>query len=621
MTRAERGAKRVARTAKLWLRLGAIGSPLLALPVFGTGPAAAQIPPGAAVQAPDGRQAAPIPTRPQVEQPVPPEQRRTRARIDVGAALAAPPCPLEGSTVRMTLKDVRFEPARGGDLAPELARLLAPVAARTELGERPIASVCDIRDRANQALFAAGYVASVQIPQQDVTDGTLRLQVVAARIVEVRVQGVEGELSGSLAARVRALQGIDPLNQREAERLLLLAGDVPGLQLRLTLQPAGREPGDVIAVLDVEQQRGLVIGSFQNSGSRALGPAIFSLRGELYGLTGLNDQTYLGVSNTSTWNEVHVVQAGHSIGLGTEGVRLGVRGSYARSNPTIPDLDLGSRSLIAGLDLSAPLVRTLRRTGRTVDDINLFTGAGFELLNQRTVVRGAGGNTPFTRDRLRILYARGGGRYISRNAYGVAVSDVDAVVEMRRGLDVFDATQLRTSEDGFQPSRFAGDPRALEVRGTVNQTLRPFSGLPRLAFDLSAFGQWANNPLLNLEEFTIGNLTYGRGYDPGANAGDRAVAIRLQPRATLVAGPDGALDVFGFYEGVRFWNLDPGTTEIDRRLQSAGGGLRFSMPSRLAVELTYARPLDPVLRSDARRPSDRLLVSLTSQFAPWRFGR
>lgn len=583
--------------------------------------ASAQIGPNPAPQVPV-QQSRVVPTREQIEDIRPatdPEVRRPV--LNVQKLPDAGPCPLDGSTVTVDLSRVSFVSPQGGALPAALADVLAPLT-QTPAGTRPIRAVCEIRDDANRALYAAGYVAAVQIPAQEVADGTLKLTVVAARIVETRIIGYDGPLPAGIAARVEAIRNIDPLNRGEVERLLLLANDVPGLTLTLTLQPAGRDPGDVIAIINVQQRKALVLANYQNSGSRQLGRSLFSVRGEFYDLTGLADATFLGVSQSSSWDEVHVIQGGHSMGLGAGGARIGVRASQAWSNPEIPGLDLRSQSLIAGIDLSAPLYRGFQRTGRSVDDTNIYAGIGAELINQRSIIRSGSADLPYSRDRLRVAYARIGARVISRDAFGLTRADTDLLVEARKGMSILNATRRGIDGSGFQPSRLDGDPEAFVLRGTANQTLRPFARFDRLTFDLAAFGQWANRPLLNLEEFSVGSLTYGRGYDPGANAADRVVALRLSPRLRLTApSSDVQVDATVFYDAVRLWNLDRGTSENDRLLQSLGGGLRLTMADRLALEVTYARPLDRALTIDARRPTDRVLVSITTQLAPWRFGR
>ena len=47
-------------------------------------------------------------------------------------------------------------------------------------------------------------------------------------------------------------------------------------------------------------------------------------------------------------------------------------------------------------------------------------------------------------------------------------------------------------------------------------------------------GQWTDDPLLNFDEYSIGNLSIGRGYDPGANSGDRAIGFAGEIGATVI---------------------------------------------------------------------------------------
>ena len=171
------------------------------------------------------------------------------------------------------------------------------------------------------------------------------------------------------------------------------------------------------------------------------------------------------------------------------------------------------------------------------------------------------------------------------------------------------------SPGGFTPSRFAGDPEAFVVRGGLDVAV-PIAG----GFSLAgrARGQWADKPLLNFEEFSVGNLSIGRGYDPGATSADRALGLRGEARMRVIDRPAGSVEAFGFYDSVSIRNLDPGATENKRTLASAGGGLRLFLRGIGALEAIYARPLDPALRTpDApRRAPDRLLLSLSLQFPP-----
>ena len=188
---------------------------------------------------------------------------------------------------------------------------------------------------------------------------------------------------------------------------------------------------------------------------------------------------------------------------------------------------------------------------------------------------------------------------------------------MRRGLDIFNATKRgEISPNGFTPSRIEGDPTATVIR-------TEFDGVVGIGpiFSLAAegVGQWADNPLLNFEEFSLGNLTIGRGYDPGANSADRAIGLRIEPRAKVFENDKVRAELFGFYDSVWIWNQDPNAVEDDRRLGSYGGGIRILLPRLALFEAMYARPEDKaLLLPDAKRAPDRLLLSLTLQFSPGR---
>jgi hemolysin activation/secretion protein len=525
----------------------------------------------------------------------------------------AAPCPLERyPDLRTTLTSIRFSGVADAALPPEIQDLLAPVAADLPSGSQSLQVICGIRDRATAALRSEGYVASVQIPPQRLEDGQLRLEVITARIVEVRVRGDVGPYADTLGSRIEQLKALVPLREQDAERVLLLTDEIPGLNVRLSLAPAGRVPGEVIGDLTVEYTQFSILSNIQNYGSRQLGRETAFVRGEFYGLTGAADLTYIGASTTFDLQEQRVLQIGHLAGVGASGMTAGVSFLYAWSRPDLGALDLRSESLIGRFEVAAPIQRSLQQ--------NLSAGGGLEIIEQRTRVFTGETGVPLNRDKLRVAFVRGD--LCRRNlllTFGDACS-YGARLELRKGLDIFDATEkAKVTGGGFTPSRFEGDAEAFVVRAGVNGVVGVGS---RFSLSGLAQGQWADKPLLNFEEFSIGNLTIGRGYDPGANSADRAIALRGEVRArvlTSTAPNRFGLEAFAFYDSVWIWNLDPNAIENDRRLGSWGGGLRTMLPGRIFAEMMYARPEHKALLvPNARTAPDRLLVSLTFQFSPGR---
>lgn len=553
------------------------------------------------------------PTREEVETPkqavTPPA---AKVSIDPRKAFESGPCPLRESDVRVVLQTVRFLGSGDEKLAPELATLLASVRIPTT-GDQAIAAVCDVRDEANATLRRAGYVASVQIPPQEIKDGELQLVVVAARITEIVVRGNADRYRNVLRPRIEQLKALYPLNEHDAERILLLAGDVPGLDVQLVLRSAGAKPGEVIGDMTVDATPLRVIANVQNAGSRQLGRELGTIRADYFGLTGMSDRTFLALSNSAQFREQHVIQAGHEVGIGGDGFRFGVRGSYAISQPTITSLSLRSRTIISGLDLSYPLIRQVNS--------GLTAWAGFEYINQETRVQSGTQRVPFTRDKLSIAFARLDGFTGKLRADGTSAWSLQGTLEMRKGINVFNPTPKRQISGGFSPSRFDGDGRATVVRGTIDAT---WSFARNVSINATGFGQWTNKALLNLEEFSIGNLTYGRGFDPGANGADKAVAFRIEPRARLTGAGTAEkpnkfhLEVSAFYDNIHIWNKDTGAIETRRTLDSIGGGVRAIIAGQLVLDLTYAKPLRRALTTDKDRPPARLLFSLTTKLLPWR---
>ena len=184
-------------------------------------------------------------------------------------------------------------------------------------------------------------------------------------------------------------------NRNEAERYLLLASDIPGYTVRLTLRPAGTVPGEVIGDVTVVRTPAYVDFNVQDYGSKALGRWGGLLRAQLYGLTGLGDRTTLAVFSTSDFKEQRTVQLGHEFRLGSEGLTIGGNFTYSWARPTIGEgSDFRARTLLATLEVGYPFVRRQSRT--------LRGSAGMDFVNQDVDLN----HVDLTRDRLRVAFAR-----------------------------------------------------------------------------------------------------------------------------------------------------------------------------------------------------------------------
>ena len=512
-------------------------------------------------------------------------------------------CPFEASDLSVVIETVAFVDPAGNPLAAELDQVLQGIQPRG--GETPVAQLCDLRDEAAARLLAAGYVAAVTIPPQEIARDarSARLTVIPAKLVGVEIVGEPGPQAARLAARAERLKALYPLRIEDLERELLLASDNPGLDVKMTLRSAGTAPGEVIGHLAVARRNFQVLANFQNYGSKSIGREIGSLRAEVYGVTGLADVTFIGASTTADLDEQWTVQGGHYFSLDS-GLTLGGSIAYAESRPDLGALDLRSNSLLAAIEASFPLVRTIAARGTV--------GGGLEIVNQESNLFGGGVTVPLTRDNLRVAFVELAGSRRALRFDGTEAFSLDGTLQLRKGLDILGATERGTADGLYFPSTLEGDPTAWVLRGGYSARARAgiFGLLTRLE------GQYSAEPLLGFEEYSVGNYTIGRGYNPSVTSGDSALGVRVQPSLFLSAG-SSVIEPYGFADAVRIWNEDSFTTEDGRSLVSAGLGARIYFANRFMLDAGWAHPFDkPLGLAGIDRASDRFLISFTASFGP-----
>jgi hemolysin activation/secretion protein len=554
-----------------------------------------------------------------VERPLarPVDQRPSRLTVEGGVerapcALAAP----EFRSVTFTLNRVVFDNLKG--LPPEaLQSAYADYVGKQE----PVSVICDIRDRAATILREAGYIAAVQVPEQKIADGTVRFDVLMAKLVAVRVRGDAGRAERTIAGYLGHLTQSEVFNRFEAERYLLLAGDLPGYDVRLSLRSANAGRGEVVGEVAVLHRPGRLDLNVQNFGSHELGPWGALLRGEVYGLTGLGDRTTLAAFSTVDFSEQQTIQAGHDFRVGSEGLTLSGQFTYAWAHPSVgAGLDVRARTLVATGQASFPFVRSQAAT--------LRGSAGLDVVNQSVGFNGIA----LSNDRLRVGFvrldldrvdersvARIGGFSPLEPRWRGSLS-----AEVRQGLGIFGASRgcgtgfaLCLAPGAVPPSRLEGNAKATVLRGSVYGEFRP---VPKVTLSAGVRAQYAHSPLLSFEEFSLGNYTAGRGYDPGTLLGDSGVGFQTELRFGSPfphAARSWAFQPYLFLDGGRVWNRDRLTAPVGpQSLMSAGGGVRAAYGDSAHFDVTLAVPLQHSgILGD--RPDPRLLVSFTTTLLPW----
>ena len=533
-------------------------------------------------------------TRPQLE-PTPP-----KTTLNIVGGVERSPCPLanpEFADVRVRISDVQFNNLKGAS-AGEMRRTWADFAGT----DQPVAVICEIRDRAATYLRDKGYLAAVQVPTQRIENGVVRLEMLYARVTTIRARGQTGGAEAKLAGYLSKLTEDEVFDRNRAERYLLLARDIPGYNVQLTLKPAGTAPGELIGEVSVIRQPYALDAVVQNLAASETGRWGGQLRGQAYGITGLGDSTFISAYSTLDFKEQQIVQIGHSFRPGSEGLTISGQFTYAWTKPSIDsnpgDPDIKARTLFATFGASYPMIRTQSR--------NLTLGGGFDYVDQKVNFIG-----PLTRDHLRIAFVR---------------ADFDAVdlksrrpkwkvgggIELRQGLDILGATD---KSDNVGPSR--SDGRATGTLVRIN-AMGEFALGNSLAVAVAPRAQIGFDPLLSFEEFTAGNYTVGRGYDPATLTGDSGAGLSIELRGPRIATfKRSRLLVQPYIFGDAAWVWNKNTSGDPEHLKSAGGGLRAALDERLSLDAAVAVPLKRV-GVENRRGSPRFLLTFTTRLLPWR---
>jgi hemolysin activation/secretion protein len=541
-------------------------------------------------------------------------ERASRLRVE--GDVDRGPCPLADpafANTRVTFANVQFTGLPG---VP--ASVLDPAWRDLAGREMPVAALCEVRDRAASILRGLGYLAAVQVPPQRIeAGGTVRMDVLAARLVEVQLRGDAGNSERLVAAHLVKLTAQEWFNAREAERHLLLLEDLPGFDVRLVLRSAGGGPGEVVGdVVIVRRPFDMIVGG-QNLGSRATGREGAFVALTVNDLFGLGDRTTVSFYNTLSWKEQHIFRASHDLALGSDGLRLGGSVLIGRSQPDLGGAPFQTDTITAEAHLSYPVIRRQAHT--------LVATGGFEVVDQELEF----GSTPLSDDQLRVAFARIDHELIDEASVG-GVGGFTAreprwrsamSLELRQGIDALGAsTDCNPIADCLAPnipiSNFAADPSSFVMRFQGSLEVRP---VPLLTVSVAPLAQISNGPLLSYEQASFGNYTIGRGFDPGVAIGDRAVGAAFELRYGSLFPRRAnafAFEPFVFFDLAKAWLDDAVAAPDPRRVASAGGGVRARWGDRVDLGLTVGVPLDRAGFQSAKGDV-RVLASATVRLLPW----
>ena len=462
----------------------------------------------------------------------------------------------DGMSVKV--KTIRFA---GNSLLgePQLSAAVADFVNR----ELDFAGLQRVADAVAAAYREAGWLVRAYLPEQDISEGVVTVQVIEARFGGVRLEGESSQRvkAAELQAFFNEAQPVGEfLNANALDRALLLTDDLPGVSVAGTLAP-GQSDGETVLVMQTTDEP-FVYGDvgLDNTGTLS---------------TGSNRLTAsLNINSPGGRGELISV-----IGLHTEG------SDYGRVALTVPERYNGLR---LGASLSSMTYKVINGPGATAQVQGRSNSMGFDL------------NYPLVRSRMFNLYASAGAEnksFYTQDTTGIR-SDYESY-SVRTGLsgnrfDDLAGGGANSASVQMLWGRLTS-MRQHSLLGTIDPNYHKlsysFSRQQTLVGDhsllLSLQGQHATQLLDTSEKFYIGGAQSVRAYPASELGGERGQLLTAEWRWRV----DSAWVVTAFVDHGRVVALPASVSDQRTALSLRGHGLSASWQTPLGVvtKLTWSR--------------------------------
>jgi hemolysin activation/secretion protein len=413
----------------------------------------------------------------------------------------------------------------------------------------------------------------VDIPEQSVDDGIVRLHVTEARINSVRVTGAryfsDRQILAALPASRPGTVPDLPVLQKEITALNAETRD----RVVVPVLKAGPEPGTVDLALKVDDHlpfHGSVeINNQYTADTSHLRVVTAASYDDLFGrLDSLALQYQVAPEAPS---ESHVVAGSYTTHVGSDGSSLSLQYINSKSDvATIGTLGVLGTGSVYSLRWSHPLPAVGSAQ-------NFALGLDYKDFGQSILVSTGGDSTPASYVNFSALYS---GYAMTRHAQWDWSTTLNLGV---RGII--------DNVDQFADKRYDAAPDYIYIRSDGGVTI----ALPaRLAATFRITGQYSADPLISNEQLALGGAASVRGYLEAEELGDSGVRASFQLGAPPLTFSAGRLhfNEFVFYDMARAVILDPlpGQASISN-LRSFGAGLKFDGYAHFYGDLTWADPL------------------------------
>jgi hemolysin activation/secretion protein len=518
------------------------------------------------------------------------------------SSLPAPTAPRPTSAPQGTGVVVQRFEVRGAQLidAESLQAVLKPWVGQ----KQDLASLRRAADALAEAYRQRGYLARAWLPEQEIRQGTVRIQVAEGRLSALRIDNrnapralPEERVHDFVLSRQK--EG-EPLRTDEVQRAITLLNETPGMRAASVLEP-GEKDGDtrlVVALTDAPLLSGSAL--LDNTGARATGQARASVNLALNGPLASGDQWTLSTfgSKGSTY-----ARAGLALPLGNDGLKLALQTSGLHYGYDLNTVRYsGNASTLGGL-LNYPLMRGTER--------NLSLQLSAEHKRFKNLVAGV----ELSRKRVDLLTLAVNADRLDDWAGGGVWIVASQLVAGRLDLSA-NAADLASDQASGGPQR---NGHFTHFKASLTRMQRLDA---RQTLTVSAAAQKANKNLDPSEKFQLAGPYAVRAYSVSEPSVDSGLLLNVDWKFKF----DPAWAVTLFHDQALGWRdqeVNLATLQPNRfRLSGSGVELNWDAPAGVQVRAGLAhrhgrnptRNLVTEQDADGTRKETRALLSLSKWF-------
>jgi len=541
---------------------------------------------------------------------------------------AAPPAPVQpsGKPAQIAVASLRalaFVPAAEANAQAPSATAQAAVTADhlplldaaflhsfdADLG-RPLtfARLAQIRRAVIQRYRTAGEpLVDVYLPEQDVTDGRVRIAVAIYHLGQVRVSGNRYFSSALLVGEMPLAAGA-PIRENDVASGLVLLNDNPYRQVEVVYAP-GATPNTTDVILQAEDRLPLrVNAAYDNAGVPQLGRERYSAGIDYGNLFGLDQQ--IAYQFTAS-NDIFGNHPSTDGGTGKPRFvadsinyvaplpwhdRLELFGVFAQSTPSLPNslAQTGvSAQVSARYDWLLPMAAGWRQQTQFGYDFkrsnNNLEFGGFQVFNSNTHIH-------------QFLVA-----YDATRPDALGQNHANLMLVMSPG-----GLDGDNNDSAFNAARFGAKSRYVYSQLSGQRDVTLGAGV---SLTLRGLFQWTPDTLLPSEELGLGGDSSVRGYDPYVVLGDRGWNLQTELRSPSFpfGASSAAVQPFIFVDAGHVWTSIDQPAEVgNSSLLSTGAGLRFQVGRYVSAQGTLGKPMRSAVPNGSKAPLVEFSVTLGS---------